>query len=93
VDTKGRSISGGVKESAGLDERGWQLLQARKPKIVDGKTKFNQSKTEAVAEKIFKLGEHQTWRATSNQIGKRMCSVQLLGPKSMDAASEACPLN
>ena len=33
----------------GLDECGWQWLQARKPNIVEGKLKFDQPKTEAVA--------------------------------------------
>jgi len=33
----------------GLHECGWQWLQARKPNIVEGKLKFDQPKTEAVA--------------------------------------------
>jgi hypothetical protein len=44
---------------AGLDERGWQWLQARKHIIVDGKPKFDDPETEAVAQKMFELAEHQ----------------------------------
>ena len=33
----------------GLHECGWQWLQARKPNIVEGKLKFDQPNTEAVA--------------------------------------------
>ena len=43
----------------GLDERGWQWIQARKPKIVEGKPKFDRSETEVVAEKILQLVELQ----------------------------------
>jgi hypothetical protein len=35
----------------GFDERGYFWLQARKPKIVDGKPTFDQPETEAVAQK------------------------------------------
>ena len=35
----------------GLDEHGWRSLEARKPKIVEGKPKFDCPETEAVAEK------------------------------------------
>ena len=35
----------------GLDDRGWRWLEARKPKIVEGKPKFDRLKTEAVAKK------------------------------------------
>jgi len=40
-----------------LHECGWQWLQARKPNIVEGKLKFDQPKTEAVAEKMLELVE------------------------------------
>jgi hypothetical protein len=43
----------------GLDERGWRWLKARKPKIVEGKSKFDRPETEAVAEKILQLAELQ----------------------------------
>jgi hypothetical protein len=33
----------------GLDDHGWQWLEARKPKIVEGKPKFDQLEMEAVA--------------------------------------------
>ena len=35
----------------GLDDREWRWLEARKPKIVEGKPKFDCPETEAVAEK------------------------------------------
>ena len=41
----------------GLDDRGWQWLEARKPKIVAGKPKFDQPETEAVAERMLKLAK------------------------------------
>ena len=41
----------------GLDDRGWQWLEARKPKIVEGKPKFDQLETEAVAERMLKLAK------------------------------------
>ena len=43
----------------GLDDRGWQWFEARKPKIVQGKPKFDQPETEAVAERMLKLAELQ----------------------------------
>ena len=43
----------------GLDERGWQWIQARKPKIVDRKPKFDQPETETVAQKMLELAELQ----------------------------------
>ena len=43
----------------GLDERGWMWLFARNSKIVDGKPKFDQPETEAVADKMYKLTELQ----------------------------------
>jgi hypothetical protein len=39
----------------GLDERGNFWLQARKPKIEDGKPKFDQRETESVAQKMYEL--------------------------------------
>jgi len=42
-----------------LDDRGWQWLEARKPKIVEGKPKFDQPETEAVAERMLKLAKLQ----------------------------------
>ena len=103
MGTNGRSTSGGVKREAaiaarqpipneGLDDRGWQWLEARKPKILEGKPKFDRLETEVVAEKnvmicrALEKGSVQTPR-------RRMCSVQPLGPKSMEAVSEACPLS
>jgi hypothetical protein len=77
----------------GLDERGWRWLEARKPKIVEGKPKFDRPQTETVAEKMLQLAELQKKKVNSNPIGRRMCSVQLLGPKSMEAVLEACPLS
>ena len=43
----------------GLDDRGWQWLEARKPKIVAGKPKFDQPETEAMAERMLKLAKLQ----------------------------------
>ena len=43
----------------GLDERGWQWIQARKPKLVDGKPKFDQPETDTVAQKMLELAELQ----------------------------------
>ena len=40
-----------------MEERGWQWLEARKPKIVEGKPKFDRSETKVVAEKILQLAE------------------------------------
>ena len=40
-----------VKHPKGLDERGWRWLEARKPKIVEGKPKFDRPETEGVADK------------------------------------------
>ena len=42
-----------------MDDRGWQWLEARKPKIVEGKPKFDQPETEAVADRMLKLAELQ----------------------------------
>ena len=42
-----------------MDERGWRWLEARKPKIVEGKTKFDRPETEAVADKMLELAELQ----------------------------------
>ena len=41
----------------GLDDREWQWLEAMKPKIVEGKPKFDRPETEVVAEKILQLAE------------------------------------
>ena len=41
----------------GLDDRGWQWLEARKPKIVEGKPKFDRPETEAVAERMLQLAQ------------------------------------
>ena len=43
----------------GLDERGWQWNKARKPKLVDGKPKFDQPETDTVAQKMLELAELQ----------------------------------
>jgi len=43
----------------GLTERAMFWLQARKPKIVEGKPHFDKPKTEAVAQKIYELTELQ----------------------------------
>jgi len=43
----------------GLDECGWRWLEARKPKIVEGKPKFDCPETEAVVEKMLQLAELQ----------------------------------
>jgi len=43
----------------GLDDREWRWLEARKPKIVEGKPKFDCPETEAVAEKMLQLAELQ----------------------------------
>jgi len=42
-----------------LDERGWQWIQARKPKLVEGKLKFDQPETDTVAQKMLELAELQ----------------------------------
>jgi hypothetical protein len=42
-----------------LDKHGWQWLEARKPKIVEGKPKFDRPETEAVPEKMFQIAELQ----------------------------------
>ena len=44
---------------AGLTERGWFWLEARKPKIVEGKPHFDKPETEAVARKMYELTELQ----------------------------------
>jgi hypothetical protein len=44
---------------ADFDERGYFWLQARKPKIVNGKPTFDQPETEAVAQKMYQLTELQ----------------------------------
>jgi len=43
----------------GLDECGWQWIQARKPMLVDGKPKFDQPETDMVAQKMLELAELQ----------------------------------
>ena len=43
----------------GLDDHGWQWLEARKSKIVEGKPKFDRPETEAVAERMLQLAELQ----------------------------------
>ena len=42
-----------------MEDRGWQWLEARKPKIVKGKPKFDRPETEAVAERMLQLVELQ----------------------------------
>ena len=42
-----------------MDERGWQWNKARKPKLVDGKPKFDQPETDTVAQKMLELAELQ----------------------------------
>jgi len=69
VDTKGRPINGAVKEAAiatgqldpfeGLTERVAFWLQARKPKIVEGKPHFDKPETKAVAQKMYELTKLQ----------------------------------
>ena len=36
---------------------GWQWIQARKPKLVEGKPKFDLPETDTVAQKMLELGE------------------------------------
>ena len=43
----------------GLDEHARRWLQARKPKIVEGKPKFDRPEIEAVTERMLKLAELQ----------------------------------
>ena len=43
----------------GLDERGWQWLDARKPTIVEGKPKFDRPETEVMAERMLQLDKLQ----------------------------------
>ena len=43
----------------GLDKRGWQWIQARKPKLVEGKPKFDQPETDTVAQNMLELAELQ----------------------------------
>jgi hypothetical protein len=83
---------GHPNHSEGLDEHAWMWLQARKPKIVDGKPQFDQPEIKAVAKKMYELDELQS-KESSKPRGTRMCSVQPLVQKSMEAASEACPLS
>jgi hypothetical protein len=42
-----------------LEEHGWWWVQARKPKIVEGKPKIDQPETEAMAAKMLELAELQ----------------------------------
>ena len=42
-----------------MDDREWQWLEARKPKIVEGKPKFDRPETEAVAKTMLQLAELQ----------------------------------
>ena len=41
----------------GLDERGWRWILTWKPKLVEGKPKFDRPMTEAVAEKMLELAD------------------------------------
>ena len=43
----------------GLDERGWQWIQPWKPKLVEGKPKFDQPENDMVAQKMLALAELQ----------------------------------
>ena len=42
-----------------MDECGWQWIQARKPKLVEGKPKFDQPEADTVAQKMLALAELQ----------------------------------
>ena len=44
----------------GLTDRGWFWLEARKPKIVDGKPHFDEPQTEAIAKKMYELTDLQS---------------------------------
>ena len=56
----------------GLDERGWQWLEARKPKIVEGKPKFDRPETERWQKKNVNLPSFRN-KESSNHIGIGMC--------------------
>ena len=43
----------------GLDEHGWQWIQVRKLKLVEGKPKFDQAETDTVAHKMLELAKLQ----------------------------------
>ena len=75
-----------------MDERGWQWIQARKTKLVEGKPKFDQPETDTVAQKMLELRSFRN-KESSNPKGSRMCSAQPLGPKNMEAVLEAYPLS
>ena len=76
----------------GLDERGWLWLEARKPKIVEGKPKFDRPETEAVADKMLELAELQK-QGKFKPHRERDVRVQQLGQRSMEGASKVCPLS
>ena len=76
----------------GLDERGWRWLEARKPKIVEEKPKFDHPETEAVADKMLELAELQK-QGKFKPHRERDVRVQQLGQRSMEGASKVCPLS
>ena len=76
----------------GLDERGWLWLKARKPKIVEGKPKFDSPETEAVVDKMLELAELQKQGKFKPHRERDVC-VQQLGQRSMGGASKVCPLS
>ena len=75
-----------------MDERGWRWLEARKPKIVEGKTKFDRPETEVVADKMLELAELQKQGKFKPHRERDVC-VQQLGQWSMEGASKVCPLS
>ena len=55
----------------GLDKRGWMWLRARKPKIVDGKLKFDQPETEALVDQNVQTYRASEGRKVQSQEGQR----------------------
>jgi len=65
------AIAAGLPDPfAGLTDRGWFWLEARKPKIVDVKPHFDKPEIEAVTQKIFELAELQCQGKVQSQEGQ-----------------------
>jgi len=60
-----------------LDDRGWQWLEARKPKIVEGNPKFDRPETEKVAVKMLQLAEIQKKDQFKSHREKDMLSTSI----------------
>jgi hypothetical protein len=75
-----------------LDKRGWRWVQARKPKIVEGKPNFDQPEIKAVAEKMLELAEHRKQGKFKANREKDVLSA-IIGSKEHGGHSEMCPLS